>query len=84
MRLLSDLAALIIILRVKSSILSLNFFVILVKLMVILFRFLDIYTAISRVSYVIRLRLLLYNHTLLKYSVHTWGAQDCECIDEKI
>ncbi len=71
MRLLSDLAALIIILRVKSSILSLNFFVILVKLMVILFRFLDIYTAISRVSYVIRLRLLLYNHTLLKYSVHT-------------
>ncbi len=84
MRLLSDLAALTIISRVKFFIPSLNFFVILVKLMAVLFRFLGIYIAISRVSYVIRLRSSLCNYALLKYSVHIWGAQDCEYIDEKI
>ena len=52
--------------------------------MVVLLRFLDIYTAISCVSYVIRLRLPLCNYALLKYSVHAWGAQDCECINKKI
>jgi len=47
MRLLSDLTALITISRVKFFTLSLNFFVILVKLIVILLRFLDIYITIS-------------------------------------
>ncbi len=48
MRSLSDLATLITISRVKFFTLSLNFFVILVKLMAALLRFLDIYIAISQ------------------------------------
>jgi len=47
MRPSSDLAAFIIISRVKLSTLSLNFFVILVKLIAALLRFLDIYITIS-------------------------------------